>query len=399
MSDRRRIKIAYLLEYPIDLAGGAQMSTESLCRGIVEYNSTFDNKEFEFQPIVVCPRLLSKTEGDYPFEIRTYPMVDSRIKNILVRIKAFRKIISEIQPDIVHIQMPESLATYGLSLMGTAKKPGILRMQKKYPHLIFTDRGLYYGYRRHTMALMQFTLKKADMLLTTTDFNRNMWLEGSKVRPIERVANTISDKFLEYDETKRNCSEDGESLKRPIRIGLAGRICEEKNWPFAVELIGRIADAGIPIEVKLVLSVFEDGDDKKVKNILEGIKAAIGEENLEFHQDYSQSQMQDYYYDVDVFVMTSQFESFGKAAVEAMSRKCAVISTAVGGLPEVIGKEDNLYTVDTPERAVEYIRKVYEDKDFLVREQNYFFERYKNNFSQKKCLMDHLNLYKKMIVN
>ena len=44
------------------------------------------------------------------------------------------------------------------------------------------------------------------------------------------------------------------------------------------------------------------------------------------------------------------FESFGKAAVEAMSRKCAVLSTTVGGLKEVIGKEENLYTKETVDR-------------------------------------------------
>jgi len=369
--------VAFLMEYPLDLAGGAQMSTESLCMGLLKS---------EYKPVVICPHLLSKKQEDYPFMIITYDMGENRIVNLIKRVAAFRKIIKALNPDIVHVQMPESLVTYGLT--------GIRPMEKGGPAFIFTDRGLFYGYRKHTMLLMKWTLKKAQLLLTTTQFNKQLWEKGSKIRPIGMVANTISDKFIEYDDEKRRALRAGDDR---LSIGLAGRICEEKNWPFAVSLIQQVAAAGIPIRVKLVLSVFEKGDDDRVKSIVEGIEKAIGSENLEFHQDYNQQQMQEYYYGVDVFVMTSCFESFGKAAVEAMSRKCAVISTAVGGLPEVIGKEDNLYTVDTVQRAVDYIRKASEDKQFLQEEQEYFYRRYKDNFTKEKCLKDHLKVYKEIL--
>ena len=39
-----------------------------------------------------------------------------------------------------------------------------------------------------------------------------------------------------------------------------------------------------------------------------------------YKQDLSQQEIADFYYLVDVFVMSSMFESFGKTAVEAMSR-------------------------------------------------------------------------------
>lgn len=376
-TDNKRI-IAYLLEYPLDLPGGAQMSTESLCVGLCSQG--------EFEPVVICPHLLKKKESDYPFRIITYDMGDNRIKNLLIRMAAFKKIIKELHPDIVHIQMPESLITYGLSGIADGKHGG--------PKLIFTDRGLYYGYRLHSMLLMQYTLLRAELLLTTTDFNKKLWTERSKIRPIGKVANTISDRFTAYEPDKRRAY--GGKGDGPICIGLAGRICEEKNWPFAVSLIEKMAAAGIDLKVSLVLSVFEEGDDEKVKNIVAGIESAVGKENLEFHQDFSQQQMQDYYYGVDIFMMTSRFESFGKAAVEAMSRKCAVISTNVGGLPEVIGKKENLYTEDTPEIAVEYVKRMWENPQQLIAEQEFFYDRFINNFSQDKCLRDHLDIYRKL---
>lgn len=60
-----KTKVIYLLEYPIDLPGGAQMSTESLCEGLIPT---------EFEPIVICPELLKKKKEDFPFRIITYPM-------------------------------------------------------------------------------------------------------------------------------------------------------------------------------------------------------------------------------------------------------------------------------------------------------------------------------------
>lgn len=382
--NKNKIKIAYLLEYPLDLAGGAQMSTQSLCNGLVNAKAA-NGREFEV--IVVCPELLKKKPEDFDFRICTYPMGNGRIKNLMMRARAFRKIISEEKPDIVHIQMPESLITYGISGIKPRKKGG--------PALIFTDRGLFYGYRIHSKVMMVSTLRKADLMLTTTDFNKKMWLEGTQIRPIEKVANTISDRFLAYDEAKR--AEHEIKDKGVLCIGLAGRICEEKDWPFAVSLIEKAAKKGIRFRVKLVLSVFEAGDDEKVSEIVSRIGKAVGEENLEFHQDFTQDEMQEYYYGVDVFLMTSQFESFGKAAVEAMSRRCAVISTTVGGLPEVIGCKDNLYTKETVDKAIAYIEKADSDRAFLKREQEYFYKRYMDNFSQEKCLRDHIELYERVL--
>lgn len=378
MKSNVKKKIAYLLEYPLDLPGGAQMSTESLCMGLL--NS-------EFEPVVICPHLLKKKASDYPFRVIGYDMGEKRINNLLLRRGAFKRIIDQEKPDIVHVQMPESLITYGISGIRDSKKGG--------PILIFTDRGLFYGYRKHSMLLMQYTLRKASLLLTTTDYNKGMWEEGSRIRPIGKVANTISDKFTEFDPAlKEQAIRNNEGI---LTVGLAGRICEEKNWPFAVELIEAVANRGIKIKVKLVLSVFEKGDDEKVAQIIRGIEKAIGKDNLEFHQDYSQQEMQRYYYGLDLFIMTSKFESFGKAAVEAMSRKCAVISTDVGGLSEVIGKNENLYTVETLDKAVDYIEKVDKDRSFLESEQEYFYNRFRDNFSQEKCLDDHLDIYRSLL--
>ena len=60
------------MEYPIDLPGGAQLSTKSICDALV------DHPEAGYEPVVICPELLTTSESDYSFKIRTYKTVNGK---------------------------------------------------------------------------------------------------------------------------------------------------------------------------------------------------------------------------------------------------------------------------------------------------------------------------------
>ncbi|MBR1523722.1 MAG: glycosyltransferase family 4 protein [Lachnospiraceae bacterium] len=363
-------KIVYLMEYPIDLPGGVQMSTLSVCEGLA------GSPGYGYTPVVICPALLDHKPSDYPFVIREYPMGENRLKNLFIRIRAFREIIEEEAPDLIHIEMSESLITYGF----------IRKRFRDIPY-IYTDRGLLFGYRKRSRVFMDPVLKDADMLVTTTEYNKRLWTEGSDIRPVCTIPNTISDAYFgEYEPDKRKEHEI------PV-IGLAGRICIEKDWPFACDFIDALCETGLIFKVDIVLSTFEKGDEEQVDIILNRLKKAIGGERVESHLNYTQQQMAEFYYDVDIFLMTSQFESFGKAAVEAMSRKCAVVSTAVGGLPEVIGLPGNLYTKDNISNGIECVKELAGDKEKLDGQREFFYRRYLDNYTEDKYIERHVKLY------
>jgi len=367
-------KIVYLMEYPIDLPGGAQMSTLSICEGLAQ------NSGYGYEPVVICPKLLHNKASDYPFRILEYAMGESRIRNLLIRRKAFRKYIEQEKPDLIHIQMSESLITYGFT-------------EKHFRNIkfIYTDRGLLFGYRKRSRLFMFPVLKRSHMLVTTTDFNARLWREGTDIRPVTVIPNTISSKYFgSYDPSKRD-------ENRKFTVGLAGRICVEKDWDFALSFIEELKRTIKDFRVSIVLSTFEKGDDEQVEHILKTLKKTVGEENLISGLNYSQAEMADFYYGVDVFLMTSRFESFGKAAVEAMSRKCAVVSTSVGGLPEVIGDERYLYTKENIVNGIECIRQLYEDKNKLKEAGEYFYGRYKDLYSEEIYIENHRRLYYEII--
>ena len=366
-------KIIYLMEYPIDLPGGAQLSTKSISDALV------DHPEAGYEPVVICPELLTTSESDYSFKIRTYKMGEKRAVNLFYRIEAFKRIISEEKPDLIHIEMSESLITYGF-IRGYFPKI-------KY---VYTDRGMYYGYRTRSKIFMMPVLKRASALVTTTARNKKLWEDNTSLRPVITIPNTISESFANFDSSKRK-------KEGPFTIGFAGRICIEKDWPFVPVLVKALHDAGIDFNVKLVLSLFEKGDDEQAEKLKKDISDIIGADRLEYYQDLSQDEMSDFYYSLDLFAMTSSFESFGKAAVEAMSRGCSVIATDVGGLSEVVGKDENIYTKDTLKKAVNYVKSIQKSLDKLERDQKYFLERYRDNFTQKAYLDKHLELYGRVL--
>lgn len=376
------IKIMYLLEYPLDLPGGAQMSTQAVCEGMLEPKG-------EFAPVVVTPALLSKQPSDYAFALRQYPMGEKRVKNLLLRLRAFASIIKQERPDIIHAQMPESLITFGL-----LRTFGIGRGSR----LLYTDRGLYFGYRRHSLSAIRHTLRYVDAMVLTTRFNEGLWQQKEKLPYHTVIANTISSSFTPYSEEQRLQARRRAGLSpEDFVIAFAGRVCEEKGWPRVPELAALLKQKGVRCKAAIVMSVYEPGDDEVVRQVREGLAVSLGQENLMIYQDLSQQEMADFYYLADVFVMTSCFESFGKAAVEAMSRRCAVISTDVGGLPEVIGRQENLYGENDLEKAAARIALLASEKELLDKEKEYFYNRYCENFTLKEYLEKHRALYRKVL--
>lgn len=380
-------KILYLMEFPIDLPGGGQMSTQTLCEGL---------SGTDYEPVVACPTLLTKTKEEYPFRIVTFQSDENReknkwlrLKNFFKRIGSFHQIIKAEKPDLIHVSMSESLITFGfLRCLG---------FFKQIP-FIYTDRGLCYGYRGHSKFCIMQTLKHAACMVCTTNFNKNLWMKEHPPCEVKVIPNTISNAFEKFEDGKRAQIRAQHGLAEDeFVIGFAGRISEEKDWPFVETLMKVLHEAGLKFKVALVLSVYEEQDAGIVADIKAGIVKYIGEENLIYQQDLSQAQISDYYYMVDVFVMTSVFESFGKAAVEAMSRKCAVLSTTAGGLAEVIGKEENLYTKETLDKFVNRMKLLQNSKEELDSDREFFYKRYKENYTMDVHMQRHTALYDEVI--
>ncbi len=61
-----------------------------------------------------------------------------------------------------------------------------------------------------------------------------------------------------------------------------------------------------------------------------------------------------------------------------------------------MGKEENLYTKETVDRFVQRVRCLSEDKEELLRDREFFYNRYLENYTLKEHIVRHSRLYEEI---
>jgi len=373
------MKVFYLLEYPLEINGGAQLSTLNTAKEL--------KKEYNVDTFILTPGYedipgfyenidvnIIKLKSCY---YRTPDPVENPIKFFNVK-REIESLINAHEPNIVHSQMPLSFIYNALIKNKVIK--------------IHTDRGLYTGYSNKSKLVYKVLIHKIDKLITTTFFNYNLWPISIDKKTC--IYNTISEEFDSYDDEKYISLRKKYKIPSDmIVIGFTGRFTYFKNWPFILNLINKLVDNRVSFYLFISFAInsnnLEEVEDlKRFKNELYRIK----KEHITLFQDLNQKEMSDFYYPLDVFIVPSVFESFGKVAVEAMARKCCVLSSNVGGLPEVVGNDEFILNLDVDK----FYRKIFElidNNEKLKKSKEYFFHRYAELFIHDLNTRDHFKLY------
>lgn len=350
-------KILFFLEYPLDLIGGVQLCTQTICKQLV------DNK-LGFEPVVVTPNLMNRNQS-FDFEvIEIGEVAKGFLEKILLPIK-FLKIILKNRPYIIHAQMP--LSAMILGLMKTLK---IINQP-----LIFTDASFLPAYSKNSRRLFNFVYKSFDKVTCTTGLNVAQWQNTFKGVKVTLLYNTINQNFENAIKTS--------IIKRDnaFIIGFAGRITDVKNWPLCLKIVEELSSRIKDLHVHCVFSAYEDDEKAQMISYINKLKSILGVERFVSYIDVPQEEMPNFYQQLDVFVLTSKMESFGITAIEAMACDTSVIATRVGGLPEVVGLESNLYAENEYMKCVNKIVEYYNNRDILANDKEYFLSRFSNMFS------------------
>ena len=96
--------------------------------------------------------------------------------------------------------------------------------------------------------------------------------------------------------------------------------------------------------VGLISTIYPQLNDKKIVNYIKIIKKYKLEKRFEFIKKIKNKDLKKYYGESSVFVLPSYVDSFPYSLLEAMINKCAIISTNIGGIPEIINNEITGYT-------------------------------------------------------
>lgn len=98
----------------------------------------------------------------------------------------------------------------------------------------------------------------------------------------------------------------------------------------------------------------------------------------------------------NIAVLSSHWEGFGLAAVEAMAAGVPAIGSNVSGLAEVIGNPDLLFEKGNDGDLAEKIEKLIDDEGHYLKMQKYALDR-SENFDVQMMVSSYYSLYKKVL--
>lgn len=369
-------KILYLCDFPIDSIGGAQKSLVTMANAMNEQqydvyvtSENITNKDF----LLNCH-----------FKVLEFSKGNGKIEQVIRKLIFLLKIYQKIKPDIIHVQF----AQYAYVLM-LAKK---LKLIKKDVRCIYTDRHFFTAYNQRYQKMFINQINDWNDIIFTTNINKQEWekaLYGKEYKTNFHVIYNVLDP--EWFESNHNVTVNKDHNQ--LVIGFAGRYVDWKRWDTVEEICIKLLSID-DIKVNVAIS-YDKGNSSSEKDMyiyIEKLKKILNN-RIEIFVNVDTKKMMQFYDNLDLFILTSEKESFGRTLIEAMSRNCSVLSANSGGAPEVIGRKDLLFSVGDVSTALSKILEYKNNFFKLENDKIYFKNRVNTLFTIDSMIKKSIQVY------
>jgi glycosyltransferase involved in cell wall biosynthesis len=240
--------------------------------------------------------------------------------------------IAELAPDIVHIHSPFSMQFLGMQFARRAGVPVVSTYHTLLPAHVHHVKIL--GRRPVPPRLMEWysawTCNLCDHIIAPSDKIKACLEEYGVHRPISLVRNGVP--LERFQCGKRGFLRTRFGLKSTDKILLSvGRLTEDKNFGFLVQVLARIAARDPSVYLALVgKGPMKEEFEKQAEEL--GVR-----KNLILAGPVDPSEIQNAYADADVFVNASLSETFSLVTLEAVA----------AGLPAVVADDPALAALVT----------------------------------------------------
>lgn len=257
---------------------------------------------------------------------------------------SIRKVLSEFNPDILHVADPALLGIAGLYYAG-GKDGGALRLPLVVAYHTDLPKYLhYYGLgflEPYVWKILRIRHNRATMNLCTSE----LMVSQLKEHGIEPVALWPGAVDADLFRPCRRSVEMRHSLTQghpdsPLLL-YVGRLSAEKNLESLRSLLVALPEAR--------LALVGDGPQRKS---LEKHFAGLP---VFFAGFLYKEELAGAYASSDIFVMPSRTETLGLVVLEAMTSGLPVVAARAGGIPEMIEDGVSGYLVDTETEAIERV--------------------------------------------
>jgi glycosyltransferase involved in cell wall biosynthesis len=214
------------------------------------------------------------------------------------------------------------------------------------------------GWRAYAGIVARGTLTPADRVVAHTEVERRL-LTSIGVAPdkIARIPNGID--LAEFPPRERSPRRDA-----PFRVLFVGRLLpERKGLEPLVRAMARLP-AGRSRELRLV------GEDWGARGIVAALARELGVDGrITMTGPLARSDVLKEYATADLFVLPSLYECTPIALMEAMAAGLPIVTTRVGGIPEVVSEGTNalLCPPDDPSSLTDAIERLEADESLRSR--------------------------------
>lgn len=211
------------------------------------------------------------------------------------------------------------------------------------------------GADRSYLPITRYGIQQSDGVTAVSKFLKQATIETFDFDEIEVIPNFISPDLYKREENsplRKELAPNGERLLVHVSNFRA-----VKRPLDCVEILAKVLEKGVKARLVMV------GDGPEQSAVRHRARNLNVLEQTEFVG--KQAHINDYLAAADVFLLPSQEESFGLAALEAQACEIPVAATRVGGIPEVVtdGETGFLSDVGDTEKMSEDVLKLLTDED------------------------------------
>jgi N-acetyl-alpha-D-glucosaminyl L-malate synthase BshA len=253
-------------------------------------------------------------------EVTSYPLFDHPPYTLALATRMY-EVAEEASLDLLHVHyaIPHSVSALLARMMSQHKRlPFITTLHGTDITLVGTDRSY--------LPITRFSIEESDGVTAISNYLRDRTIHDFDIkRPIEVIPNFVNcDLYMRCPDqsARERWAKNGE----PILMHLSN-FRPVKRITDVVEIFAQVRSK---IPAKLVM--MGDGPDRGSAEFLVRKKGLSKDVFFLGKQDRVQEKLGF----ADLFLLPSEEESFGLAALEAMACEVPVIASNVGGLPEVV---------------------------------------------------------------
>lgn len=287
------------------------------------------------------------------------------------------KLIKKIKPDIIHAHLNTILYLYLPALL--------FKNRIKFIHTIHSIAPKTIGFKWQKKINNVFYKNKIINVVAISQEIKKSFIDFYGHQYIDLIENGVSNpkKSIQFNDVKEEIFELKQKPSDKVFIHIAS-YSEAKNQKLLIKVFNKLIEEDKGIILLVIGKHFDSENAKKLKNISKKGIYFLG----------TRTNISDYLFNSDVFVLSSLWEGLPISLLEALSCGIIPVCTPAGGIPDVI-KDESIGYISKNFKEQEFYNSVKKSIDNIE-----YFDRkvlkkyYTENFSIENCARNYQLIYK-----